>query len=57
VGKQGCDSLGRHEQIGKGCQLFKRKDWNMNLAIFDGRALLLIAIIAGTWAWYWLGNE
>lgn len=29
----------------------------MDASIFDGRALLLIAIIAGTWAWYWLGNE
>jgi hypothetical protein len=29
----------------------------MNLAIFDGRALLLIAIIAGTWLWYWMSNE
>jgi hypothetical protein len=29
----------------------------MIISAFDGRALLLIAIIAGTWAWYWLGNE
>jgi hypothetical protein len=29
----------------------------MDISIFDGRALLIVAIIAGTWAWYWLGNE
>jgi hypothetical protein len=27
VGQRGSVTLGRHEQIGKGCQLFKRKDW------------------------------
>jgi len=29
----------------------------MDMSIFDGRALLIVAIIAGTWAWYWLGDH
>jgi hypothetical protein len=29
----------------------------MNLSIFDGRALLIVAIIAGIWIWYWLGDH
>lgn len=30
---------------------------NMDISIFDGRSFLIVAIIALTWAWYWLGNE
>jgi hypothetical protein len=29
----------------------------MNLSIFDGRSLLIVAIIAGIWIWYWLGDH
>lgn len=29
----------------------------MDMSIVDGRSLLIVAIIALTWAWYWLGNE
>ena len=29
----------------------------MDLSIVDGRSFLIVAIVALTWAWYWLGNE
>ena len=28
----------------------------MNLSIIDGRSVLLLALIAGVWIWYWLGD-
>jgi hypothetical protein len=29
----------------------------MDISIFDGRSVLIIAIIAAVWIWYWLGDE
>jgi membrane protein DedA with SNARE-associated domain len=29
----------------------------MDISIFDGRALLIVAMVAGAWIWYWFGNE
>jgi hypothetical protein len=28
----------------------------MDMSIIDGRSLLIVAIIAGVWIWYWLGD-
>ena len=29
----------------------------MNLSIIDGRSLLIVALIAGVWIWYWFGDH
>ena len=29
----------------------------MNLSIIDGRSLVFVAVIAGVWIWYWLGES